>query len=195
MSDELNNPILDQEVEWNPTEIPPELLLLEGTYEMDIEELKKSFSSTGKLMPRARFRVVQPESCKGQSLFTQYVIGSETNPNPGVGAPEWRGRNAVDLGKLLKKAQVQVRGGRGGFEETLMAATHQHVMLEVGVRKGKDQNGNPRDENFIKGYYAVGERQPSLKAATPGSGGRGSSAPHSIEEMKARIAAAEADDE
>jgi hypothetical protein len=200
MADETNNPILEQEVDWNPTEIPNETLLLDGTYEMDIEELKKSFSSTGKLMPKARFRVVQPESCKGQSLFAQYVIGSETNPNPGAGAPEWKGRNAVDLGKLLKKSQVQIRGGKGGFDETLAAATHQRITLDVGVRKGKDKNGNPRDENYIKGYFTVGEKQPGLRAATPGSsnnsGGGGSSpAPLSAEEVRAKLAAAASEDE
>jgi len=198
MADETNdNALLDQEVGWSPDEIPNEVLLLPGLYDFEIEELKKGFTKTGKLMPKGRLRVNEPAAAKGQSMFVQFVIGSDEHPNPPAGSPEWKNRSAVEMAKLLKKSGTQLRGGKNGFDETLAAAKGQHFIGEVGVRKGKDQSGNPRDENFMKGYYALGEKQPGLSAASAGMANtNGSQPPLSAEEVKAQLASlGSADDE
>jgi hypothetical protein len=138
------------------TETPQSASFPEGLYEAVIEELRDEPSSTGKRMFALVARIVGGDY-DGWPYYENYVIGTRDDPD-GVHPKSWKRLPAINLRKLLEKAQVPISND---MDAVCLQAVDQHVVLDL--IEYEDEGGEGREQykgqmrNRVRRYYAVGE--------------------------------------
>lgn len=148
----------------------PGVVVDDGAYQLDIEEIVEQPSSSGKLMYAGAFRTVDGPGPNGTPLYENYVVGSDDDPQ--AEDPEtWKKSVGAQLLKAcLSKAQVPIYDD---LDESLLAAKGQQFIAIV-VKETEEKEGpyKGRVRNRIRGYYTIGEKVPGPIAG----GGRGPAA-------------------
>lgn len=147
-----------------------------GIYLFEIAEFEDTFANSGKRMPKARFKCLEPANFKNMTYFENYVVGTEEDPTTIV--PGTMG--ARSMKQVLNAAQV----AKGNSVQELMAnAKGNQVLLQLNKYKEVGGEYDGVEKNKVVGMYKIGERPVGLTADAKkgaGSGGPkplGSSAP------------------
>ena len=151
---------------WPADEIPDSSIVPSGTYTATCS-IKESQSNTGKLMYKGTFSITEPDGFSGLSLWENYVIGSDQDPD--ADDPDtWKASiGAKNLKRCFKAASVPLTED---MDDLLEAVEGQSVVLEVGqeVDEGrKDPKYKGTVRNRIIAYYPLGERSPAVGGSKP----------------------------
>lgn len=146
-------------------EIPDSGVLLDGTYQVTIEEIENEPSSTGKKMYSARMVVDEPTDFLGQYVFENFVIGNDADPTASklstwkssIGSKRWK--------QLCKAAGIPAETDEA---KLLASAIGAKLMISVTMftEKKGDYAGTVR--NRIGAFHRVGERKPEITAPAAG---------------------------
>lgn len=99
---------------------------------------------------------------RGITDFDTFYIGSDTDPKA-KDFNTWK-LNATGLMKLLKKAKVAMTPTTK-IQDAMKAAIGSKFVGDVRVETSKDPKYP--DKHRIKGYYAVGEKEPHVEMSEP----------------------------
>jgi len=149
-----------------------------GVYLMEISKFDDGYAGTGKRMPKAMFKCLEPASFKNMVYFENYVVGTEEDPTSIV--PGTMG--ARSMKQVFTAAQVP-KGN--SLVEIMVNAIGNQLLLQLNKYKEVGGEYDGQDKNKVVGMYKIGERPVGLaldkqKGAAAGSGGPkpiGSSAP------------------
>lgn len=142
-----------------------------GIYLFEIAEFEDTFANSGKRMPKARFKCLEPANFKNMTYFENYVVGTEEDPGSIV--PGTMG--ARSMKQVLSAAQV----AKGNSISELMAnAKGNQVLLQLNKYKEVGGEYDGTEKNKVVGMYKIGERPVGLTADSKGRGAaKGSGGP------------------
>lgn len=137
-----------------------------GTYLFEITKFEDGHAASGKRMPKAQFKCIEPAQFANMVYFENYVVGTEEDAESVVAGT----MGARSMKQVLKAAQVP----KGNSVSEIMAnAVGNQLLLQLSKYKevGGEYDGTPR--NRVIGAYKVGERETGLAGdkAGPGTGG------------------------
>ena len=120
-----------------------------GIFMFEIEEIiHDNYSSTGKLMPKSRFRCVEPDALKGGTLFDQYVVGTEENPD--------EVNNGSFGAKALKAIFVASQTPKG---TSLIELSKNCIGNRLLIQFGEPTEDDYGLKSKVVTYHKVGERE------------------------------------
>ena len=157
--------MVDANVNFFPWEdISEESVFPTGCFHMVIDKLEDGMSGTGKRMPRAQFTCKAPPQCVGLSLFENYVMGTEENPN---------GINAGTMGtrqfkKVIAKAQVPPSNDMAVLCANAVGA---ELMMSITQYTEKDGQYAGSLRNRVVDCHKLGEREAALAPKVGGAPG------------------------
>jgi len=142
-----------------------------GIYLFEIASMEDGYASTGKRMPKARFKCIEPSNFANMTYFDQYVVGTEEDATSIVAGT----MGARSMKQVFKAAQVP----KGNSLSTMMANAAGNMLL---IQLNKYTDTNPEyagtERNKVVGCFKVGERQVGLSSdGKPGTVGGGSGGP------------------
>ena len=149
-----------------------------GIYLMEIGKFDDGYAGTGKRMPKAMFKCLEPAQFKNMAYFENYVVGTEEDPTSIV--PGTMG--ARSMKQVFVAAQVP-KGN--SMTEIMMNSIGNQLLLQLNKYKEVGGEYDGQDKNKVVGMFKIGERPVGLsldkkKGAGSGAGGpkpAGSSAP------------------
>jgi hypothetical protein len=149
-----------------------------GIYLMEISKFDDGYAGTGKRMPKAMFKCLEPAQFKNMAYFENYVVGTEEDPTSIV--PGTMG--ARSMKQVFVAAQVP-KGN--SMTEIMMNSIGNQLLLQLNKYKEVGGEYDGQDKNKVVGMFKIGERPVGLsldkkKGAAANSGGPkplGSSAP------------------
>jgi len=138
-----------------------------GIFMFEIEEINVTNMSKGgdsgipKLMPKSRFRCVEPDAVKGGTHFDQYVVGTDENPE--------EVNNGTFGAKALKAIFVASQTPKGtSLAELAMNAVGNRVLIQFGEPTEDDWGLKSK----VITYHKVGDREVGMnKRGGPVGGG------------------------
>lgn len=158
---------MGRQVNWD--DVPDSTILPQNIYEAQIESVTEKQSKQGRLMYQVVYRIVGG-AYDGTPLYDYFSIGTEDDPN-GDDPETWKASFGVRrMKRMIRAAGVALSSD---VDESLMAATGQHLMLTVD-QETDDGSRDPKYKgavrNRIAAVYPMGEREapaaPAAKAAS-----------------------------
>lgn len=142
-----------------------------GIYLFEIASMEDGFATTGKRMPKARYKCIEPANFANMAFFDYYVVGTEEDATSIVAGS----MGARSLKQVFKAAQVP----KGNSLSTMMANSVGNMLL---IQLNKYTDTSPEyagtEKNKVVGCFKVGERQVGLMAdSKSGGAGAGSGGP------------------
>jgi len=129
----------------------------------EIEEINPTNMSKGgesgipKLMPKSRFRCVEPDAVKGGTHFDQYVVGTDENPE--------EVNNGTFGAKALKAIFVASQTPKGtSLAELAMNAVGNRLLIQFGEPTEDDYGLKSK----VITYHKVGDREVGMNKKTGG---------------------------
>ena len=138
-----------------------------GVYLFEIAEFEDGHAASGKRMPKARFKCIEPANFANMAFFENYVVGTDEDPTAIV--PGTMG--ARNMKAAFEAAQIP----KGDSMSALMAASVGNQLI-LQLNKYSEVGGeyDGVEKNKCVGMYKIGERKIGLvadKTKKKGAGG------------------------
>ncbi len=136
-----------------------------GIYLFEIAAFDDGEASTGKRMPKARFKCLEPSNFANMTYFENYVVGTDEDPKNVVAGT----MGARSMKQVFKAAQVP----KGNNMAEIMAGSVGNQLL-IQLNKYEEQEGEYKgtQRNRTIGAFKVGERAVGVAADTKASAGK-----------------------
>lgn len=176
------------------SEAPDSNVVPEGMYLCRIVKIVEKHSKTGKLMICPQFAIMEPKTMKGQTIFENYVLGSDEDPDANDPATFKSSIGARNYKTLLKKAGVPV-APNDDSEDIAQKAAGQEILLSVQQTEQAEGPYKGQIQNRISAYYEPGEREPKVTGEAPKAAKKVEKSTPKVEKKKAPAPEDEDEDE
>ena len=145
--------IMGKKIPWDSIALGT--VLPDGMYNVYVESFEESFSKTGKLMYRSRYRVEEPDQFANMVLFDNYVIGTEDDLT-GEDPDTWKGSFGA-------KKMKQIRNATGITAEDVDEFIEEIVQQKLTVAVTTDPEAPGGPTNRVNGFYKPGSKTITVK--------------------------------